>query len=300
MKRTISTSSLMIALFGSVACGGGGASSLRLVPDSATVVGGIDVVGLRKSSIWASASEGIAKTEGKEVLDAAAACSVGLAEIERVTFGFDPGTEDFAVVIDADGIGKPAALDCLDQQITAKDGSAPWKREEKDGRVARMMADGKIVYVASDSAIVFVSKAWSSGERDLIDGKGRSVLDGSLREVIGRADVGKTFWLAAAVPSELVAGSPGEGATDVVGSLELASGFALAVSVAFRSADAATEKRDELRHQLDARKGDAAGLGVSQAVVDSIAIEARGNTVALSMKMSDEDMKKLGSRLMSR
>ena len=61
MKRTFYTTTFAMALLGVAACKGGGADSAKLIPDAATVVGGVDVAGLVKSELYTTNKDLIEK-----------------------------------------------------------------------------------------------------------------------------------------------------------------------------------------------------------------------------------------------
>jgi hypothetical protein len=290
MKRQFATTTLAMALLGVAACKGGGAESAKLIPEAATVVGGVDVAGLVKSKVYTANKELIEKGDAKEVLDAASACNIGIDKWKSVTFGMDPTKRAVAVILNADGIGKEDNLTCMHGKIKEKSGEEPWKLEDKDGKKVLTMEDGGVGYIVNEGTVVVASKDWAAPVKELIDGKGKSVFDGALKDVIGRADTGKTIWAAGSIPGEMLKGSPGEGAKDAAGSIDLSSGVALAASVGFGSADDATKKKDELQKQFDQYKAMAGGLGVPQGVVDSVKIEASGSAVTLSMSASETDV----------
>ncbi len=300
MKRTITTTTFAMALLGLAACKGGGADSAKLIPEAATVVGGVDIAGAVKSSAYTKNKEMIEKGEGKEMLDAATACNVPLDKWKNITFGADPKTNGFAAVVNADGIGNEKNLECINGKIKEKSGKEPWKVEEKDGKKVLTMGDGNVGYIVNEGSIVVVSKDWAAGVKDLIDGKGKSVFDGALKDVIGRADTGKTMWIAGNVPTEMLKGSPVDGAKDGAASIDLSGGLALAASIGFGSADDATKKKDELQKQFDQMKGLAGTFGVPQSVVDSVKIDASGSAVTFSAKASDDDLDKIKAGVMDK
>ncbi|MBL8941534.1 MAG: hypothetical protein JNK45_00235 [Myxococcales bacterium] len=298
MKRTFYTTTFAMALLGVAACKGGGADSAKLIPDAATVVGGVDVAGLVKSELYTTNKDLIEKGEGKEMLDAATACNLGLDKWKSVAFGMDPTKQAYAAVVNADGIGKEENLTCIHGKIKEKSGTEPWKVEEKDGKKVLTMQDGGVGYIVNEGSIVLASKDWAAGVKDLIDGKGKSVFDGSLKEVIGRADTGKTIWVAGTLPAEMLKGSPADGAKDAAGSIDLSSGVALAASVGFADAAAATAKKDELQKQFDGMKAMAGTVGVPQSVVDSVKIDASGNAVTVAVKATNDDIKAIKESVM--
>ncbi|MFO0634192.1 MAG: hypothetical protein U0168_15200 [Nannocystaceae bacterium] len=297
MKRTFVTTTLTLALLGVAACKGGGADSAKLIPDAATMVGGIDVKALVGSKAYTDNKDKIEKGEFKEFVDAATACNLGTDKWKSIAFGADPTKNQFAAVISADGIGKEDNLTCINGKVKEKSGKDAFKIEEKDGKKMMTMDDGGVGYIVNEGSIVVASKDWAGPVKELVDGKGKSVFDGALKDVIGRADTGKHIWFAGSLPADMLKGSPAEGAKDVAGSFDLSGGIAVAASVGFGSADEATKKKDELQKQFDGVKGMAGSMGVPQAVVDSVKIDASGNAVTVAAKASDDDLKKISESL---
>lgn len=298
MKRTFATTTFTLALLGVAACKGGGADSAKLIPDAATVVGGIDVKALVGSKAYTDNKDKIETGEFKEMVDAATACNLGTDKWKSVTFGADPDKNQFAVIVNADGIGKDENLTCVAGKIKEKKGEEPWKVEEKDGKKVLTMKDGQ-GWVINDGSIVLASKDWVTAVGELVGGKGKSVFDGALKDVIGRADTGKHIWAAGNIPASAAQG-PAAGAKDAAVSLDLSGGVAIAASVGFASADEATKKKDELQKQFDEMKGMAGAVGVPQTVVDSVKIDASGNAVTVAAKATDDDLKKIQESVMSK
>lgn len=292
MKRTLCTAILALGFVGLPGCKGAGADAAKLIPDAATVVAGVDVAALVKSGVYASSKDQIEK-EGNAVLEAGKACNLGVDTFKTVTIGFDPATRGFAAVVNADGIGKVENLDCLSAKLEEQDGRKPWTIEEKDGKKVLALEDGTLGYIVNEGSLVFASKDWTGKVKELIDGKGSSVFDGPLKDVIARADTGKTIWIAGTIPSERLKGTPGEGAKDAAGSIDLGSGIDISGSIAFGSPDDATKKKDELTKQLETMKPLADTLGVPKAVIDSVEIGASGSAVTVSVRATEEDLKQL-------
>ena len=103
------------------------------------------------------------EAQGKEQLDAMAACNLGLDKWKSVTFGVDPagGDEKMAAVIVADGLGKKENLDCAAGKIKEKNGGKdPWTAEN-EGKTLKM-EDGNVAYVVDDNTVVIAGKAWAA------------------------------------------------------------------------------------------------------------------------------------------
>jgi len=304
MKRTFATTTFAVALLGVSACKGGAADAVKLVPDAATGIGGIDVKALTSSQIYTDNKALREQGEAKEGLEAAKACNVPLENWKNVTFGFDPsgGDSKLVLIMNADGIGKKDNLECIKGKMKeAKGGdSDPFTIAEADGKVTIEIDGGEATgWALDDNTVVVAGKDWTAAVKDLIDGKGKSAVDGSLKDVVARADTGKTIWFAGKLPADMAQG-PAAGAKDVAGSIDLSGGVAVAASVGFGSADEASNKASELQKQFDEMKGMATGMGVPQGVVDSVKIEAKDAAVNVAASISNEDAKKLQETVMSK
>ena len=183
MKRTFVTTTLTLALLGVAACKGGGADSAKLIPDAATMVGGIDVKALVGSKAYTDNKDKIEKGEFKEFVDAATACNLGTDKWKSIAFGADPTKNQFAAVISADGIGKEDNLTCINGKVKEKSGKDAFKIEEKDGKKMMTMDDGGVGYIVNEGSIVVATKDWAGPVKELVDGKGKSVFDGALKDV---------------------------------------------------------------------------------------------------------------------
>ena len=105
-------------------------------------------------------------------------------------------------------------------------------------------------------------------------------------------------WAAGTLPAEITKEGPAAGAKDAAGDADLSNGLALKASVGFASADDAKKKAEELQKQFDGVKGAASGMGVPQAAVDSVKIEAKDAAVHVSASISADDMKKVQETVM--
>lgn len=265
----------------------------ELIPEAAMFVGSVDIAAFVKSPAYV-ANKLVVEAQMKDALAVAGKCGLGLDAVQRVTFGVDPARNHVAAVLDATGIGKRETLDCLHKEITAKDGREPWKFEERGGKQVLVMKDGT-GHMISDDRIAIASGDWATALAELVDGKGKSAFGGTLKDVIARTDSTKPLWAAGKIPTEVVKGTPVEGAKDVAGSIDIASGVAVEVSVGFASADEATKFQAEAQKQFDQFKGILVPTGVPQAVVDSVQIAAKGPTMRIAVTASDADILALQS-----
>ncbi len=298
MKRTLATTTFAAALLSLGACKGGGAAgdAAKLIPDSATVIGGVDVEGMMKSPLYGDNKEMLEKGEQKEALDAAKACNLGPDTWKSVVFGFDPegGDKKMAVVISATGLGKKENLECISGKIKEQnDGEEPWTMEEKDGKLVLTIDEGDAIgYVVNENTLAVAGKDWAGAVKELVDGKGKAAIDNSLKDVLGRTDMKKTIWAAGTIPASMAAG-PADGMKDGAMWVDMSGGLELMASIGVADADTATKKADEFTKQFDAVKGMAGTVGVPETVVETVKIEAKDASINVSAKASTDDVKKI-------
>lgn len=294
MNRTFATTTFAVALLGVSACKGGAADAVKLIPDAATVIGGVDVGALYKSKMYTGMKDKVETGEGKEVLEAAKACNLGPDAWKNVVFGMGSEPDNMAMVFTVTGIGKKENLECISGKIKEKTEEQPWTMEEKDGKLVLTIDEGKAIgYVVDDNTIAVASKPWADSVKELIGGKGKPAVDNSLKDVYGKADTKKTIWVAGNIPADMVKGTPAEGATNATVAVDMTGGIALSANVGFDKAETAKAKADEVNKQFEGFKGMAGSMGVPQGIVDSVKVEAKDTSVALSAKATDEEVDKL-------
>jgi hypothetical protein len=232
------------------------------------------------------------KDDAGEMMTALEGCKLGKETWKSVVFGADPsgGDAKVAFVLTVDGVGKKENLECIAGKMKEKDGEDPWTMEEKDGKMVLTMTDGKGTgWVVDDNTVAVAGKDWEGAVKELIDGKGKSAIDNSLKDVVARTDTSKTIWGAGKIPAEMAEG-PAAGAKDAAGWVDLSAGLELLVAVGFDTEETAKAKTDELTQAFETVKGGAAAFGVPESVVNSVKIEAKGTAVQASGKATKEDI----------
>lgn len=302
MKRTFATTTFAFAILGVTACKGGAGDAAKYIPESATIVGGMNLAAVQDSQSWKDNKDQLT-ADGKEVLEAMEGCNLGLDKWKSVVFGVDPSNaqEKMAAVIVADGIGKKENIDCAAGKIKEKAGEDPWTAEE-DGKVLKMSDGGVVAYVVNDSTIAIAGKGWAEDVKKLTKGEGKSAFDGSLKEVIGRTDTGKHIWFAGLVPDSAKGMAKLPGAEmpepkDVAGWMDVGSGLEVFLAVGFASGDDATKAKDAGEATWGGFKGMAGQFGVPQGVVDSVKFDTSGSAATLTAKASNEDLKAIEAKL---
>lgn len=301
MKRTLATTTLAAALLSLGACKGGGAAgeAAKLIPDAATVIGGVDLQAAMKSPLYTENKEKLEGGEGKEVLEAAKACNLGPDTWKSVVMGADPegGDKKMAFVVTATGVGKKENLECISGKIKEQnDGEEPWTMEEKDGKLVLTIDGGDGTgYVVDENTIAVAGKDWAGAVKELVDGKGKAAIDNSLKDVLGRTDMKKTVWGAGIVPASMATG-PADGMTSGAMWIDMSSGLELMASIGMKDAESATKHAEDFNKQFEGVKGMAGPMGVPEGVIESVKIEAKDDAINVSAKASSDDLKALAAK----
>jgi hypothetical protein len=279
------------------ACKGGGAAgdAAKLIPDAATVMAGVNIEGMMKSPLYEGNKKLLEEGDMKQALEAAKGCKLGPDTWKSAVMGADPegGDAKVAFVVSATGLGKKETLECIAGKVKEEAGEEPWAMEEKDGKIVLNINEGRATgYVIDENTLAVAGKDWAGAVKELVDGKGKSAMDNSLKDVLGRTDMSKTVWAAGVIPESMASG-PADGMTSGAMWLDMSSGMELMASLGVKDADTATAKATELTTQFDAVKGMAGTVGVPEAVVNSVKIEAKDAALNVSAKASKDDLEKI-------
>ncbi|MCA9691687.1 MAG: hypothetical protein KC636_18925 [Myxococcales bacterium] len=284
MKRTITATLAATALFGLTACKGGGSAAAKLIPEQATIVGGIDLAGVMKSKLYTDNKDKAMKGPSAEMIEAGKACNIDVEKLESIVFGTD-ADKGVAVVITGPGVGEEANLNCVAGKIKEKNPEAPFTIEGKEIK----MGDEGTAYIVDGKTLAFASAPWAGAVKELVDGKGKSAMDGSLKDLIGKADQSKHIWFAGKVPAEMAAQAQAEGLESVYGSIHLASGVDLNVTGVFADAEKPASLATMINGFKEAGKTkmpDMAGT------IDGVKVEAKDKNLEISASIPQADVDK--------
>jgi len=278
-----------------VGCKGGAAAGGKYIPEAANVVGGIDLAGIQSTKLWTDHLKGMVESKGKDQLDAMAACNLGLDKWKSVTIGAsnDFDNDKMALVVVADGIGKKENLECAFTKMKEKEGTDPWTVKE-DGKVLEMAKDGTVAYVVDDNTLAVAGKAWASDVQKLTKGEGKSVFDGEMKDLIGRADRGKQVWFAGKLPDAVGAMAKEQlGATpkDVAGYVDFSSGIAMQASVGVGTKEEAESVKTKVEALFALVKDQAKSAGASEGTINSVKFGTDGAALTVEAKANDDDVK---------
>ena len=265
---------------------------VTLVPEAASVIGGLDLAAIVAGPSWDKASQNF-DADAKTAIEVATKCKVGPKTWKAAVIGADPTTESVVMALSATGIGKKETLDCIHAEVKAKNGQDPWTASE-DGKTLDM-GDGA-GHVVSDDLMVFASASWGDSVKELVEGEGHAAADGALKSLIDRTDSGKHVWFAGRIPPDLSAMAAmaiGTSAKDVSGWIDLSAGLELSLMV---GVDDAAMAKTTLEGQWNEAKAGAAGV-VPQSVVDSVKIGSKDDALTLEAKASAADLDAMATSL---
>lgn len=274
------------------------ASADKLIPGDATLLAHVDLQGLAASPLW-SANKALmdADPEVKKQLDALAACNMPLSGFKALDLGVDAQGINVAAVVTGAGVGKPANITCLQDQMKGEN----FRVEERGGARLMVLEGGDAYgYMVNDDTLAFVSKGWDTPVRNLMLGQGPSVRDGGLKDVLAQADQSKHVWFAGTVSpqlSRLTDAIPGgmSGLQSIAGSLDLTTGLALVMSFGMDNADRASATLAQVQKQFAGVKPMAGMIGLPSAAVDRVQFDKKDNAVTMTASLSMDEISTMRS-----
>jgi hypothetical protein len=294
MKRICWTTTLAISLLVLPACkGGASADAVKLIPDEAEFIVGLNPKAITGSEAYKSVSADLEADEDyKEMMTAFEGCGLKPTEFDAIVVGANQA-EEFVAVIVGDGIGEDDNAVCIIKALQKANG------DEEIAEVTKV--DGKKVIEGTDARAYLVNKnmmamattAWQDKVGELIDGKGSSAIDNSKKDLYGKVDTKAAMWFLADVPPDLagMAAMASPEAAEVktaAGTIDLSKGAAVNFIAGFDSEDKAKSVATSLQGLFDGVKGEApkelAGM------VESVKIEASGSDVKISVSASVDDI----------
>jgi hypothetical protein len=296
MKRLSLSLSVLAAVALSGCTGGRSAEPVKIVPDSATMIGGIDMGGLVNSKTYQGAAKRFPQLAPFES---------GLKDLEACKL--DPKSMKFVlganekrqhvIVISGPGIGIKENVECLGKKAEASMKAKPAKFEEKDGwNTVKIDGGAQIGIMVNNDLFVVSERSWVKEVKSLIDGKEGAVaaVDGSLSETCAVADPSKTIWFAGQVPKDVESQSPvGQGSKAAAGYVDVSEGASIGLTAIFVDAATATKTADDAKAALEQAKPLVEFFGLPPSVkgaIDAVTIEAKGTQVDAKAKLSQSDI----------
>jgi hypothetical protein len=275
----------------------------KLIPADAALLAHIDMKGLAGSPLWASNKALMdADPEVKKQMEAFSACNMPFEGFRTVDVGVGAEAMNIAVVAQGAGIGKPENLRCLNEKLNDKQ----WKLEDVAGGKPRLVFDNGEAYgyLVDDDTLAIATKAWDAAVTGLMAGKGTSVRDGALKDVLAQADQTKHVWFAGNLPPQLAAmatAQPGmagmAGLKSVAGSLDLTAGLGLVLAFGMENADRAKTSLAEVQKQFASVKPMAGMLGIPATAVDKVTFEAKDAAVTMTASLTMDEINAMSSAM---
>lgn len=280
------------------AAGASVSDAMKYIPDGANLLVGLDAASVAGSAMMKDNQDLLKQGDAGEMIEAADACKVGMSTWKYAVIGGNTDKDkEVVVVVSATGVGKKDTLECIGKKVKEKDPEDKFEIGEEDGRVVVSGGDdGQKLYAISDDVIALVGVDSQPAFTGLLGGKGKTAVDGSLKEVLGSVDQSKHIYFGMVATADMQEG-PTAGLKHVTGTVDLSAGMAIAASGVFADAAKATELAGMANKQFGEMKGMAGMFGIPAGVVESVKIEAKGTAVAVSAKASADDMKKIGETM---
>ncbi|PRP90758.1 hypothetical protein ENSA5_61920 [Enhygromyxa salina] len=293
MKR-IWTTSLAVSLLVLPACkGGASADAVKLVPDEAEFVVGLNPKSITESEAYKKFATDLEKEDDfKEAMSAFEECDLKPTEFDAIVIGANQA-EEFVAVIVGEGIGEDDNASCVIKKIQKMSGEEEAAEVTKeDGKKVIQFTDGR-AYLVNKNMLALSTTAWEDKVGELIDGKGTPAVENSKKDLFGKVDSKAAVWFIAEVPAELagMAAMAAPEATEVktvAGSVDLSKGAAVNFVAGFGAEDKAKATADKVQEMFDGIKGEVPEQFA--AVVESVKIEASGSDVKFAVSASMDDL----------
>lgn len=300
MKRTILTTLAATALLAIPACpGGSSASSEKLIPEQATAMLGVDVANLFKSKLYVDNKALVdSNSQFKDVVEAAKGCEFDPEKNMRsVLYGTDMKS-GHAVVVTGEGLGDEKILTCIADKLKDKNGGkVPFTVSEESGKKVVKADNNEFTgYIVDGRTLVFASTPWTGAVKDLIDGKGKSAVDGPHKDLFARADRSKHIWAAGVAPEDLASlakSNQNVDVKDISGSIDLSDGVAVQATATLASPEQAAEVKTKVDQALPGAKAILSLMQVPTTIVDNVKLEAKDAQLSVEAKITAADLKAL-------
>jgi hypothetical protein len=293
MKR-IWTTTLAVSLLVLPACkGGASADAVKLVPDEAEFIIGLNPKAITSSEAYKSVSADIeAEEDYKEMMGAFEGCGLKPTEFDAIVIGAN-AAEEFVAVVVGDGIGEDDNAVCIIKALQKSNGDPEIAEVTKiDGKKVIEGTDAR-AYLVNKNMMAMATTAWQDKVGELIDGKGSPAIENSKKDLYGKVDTKAAVWFLADIPPELAGMAAMEAPEDAevktaAGSVDLSKGAALNLIAGFDSEDKAKAVAEKLQGLFDSVKGEAPKELAG--VVESTKIEASGSDVKVSVSATTDEL----------
>ncbi|MCA9681780.1 MAG: hypothetical protein KC431_23380 [Myxococcales bacterium] len=297
MKRICCTS-LAVSLLVLPACSGGAsADAVKLVPDEAEFIVGMNPKAITGSEVYKAFSEDMEKEDDyKEMMKVFEDCNLKPTEFDSVVVGAT-AKEDFVAVVVGAGVGKDENASCVIKGIQKMGGEEEAAEvSTNEGKKIIQFEDGR-AYLVNDNMLALTTTSWETKIGELIDKKGTPAVENSKKDLFSKVDSKAAMWFVANVPAEVAGMGAMLGAPEIadvktaIGSVDLSKGVALNFVAGFgdeAKAKAVAEKINgmvtEMKNIPDAKE--------FENVTNSLKIEAAGGDVNFAVSATMDDINK--------
>lgn len=297
MKRSsLFFTSVLTGVLGvaTLGCAPKAVAPMKLIPEGAVALAGVDLSALMATPMFKNNEQDLlGAPEVKTAMDAMKACKLDLTTGTKLLLGV-ADDQKVAFSLQSKGIGVEANVTCLAQK--AKDsGANDVEFKDTNGKKSLVLGGGEgVCFLASADVLACASKDWVTDLTAILDGKGKSAVDGSLKTAAAAADQAKPIWFSAEMTGTLaegLTGSPLEKAKSMSGSLDLTNGLAVGLKAGMGSPEDATALATEVNAELGKVLPLAPMVGVPKPVVDSVKVEAQGSDVTAAVAATTEELK---------
>jgi hypothetical protein len=300
MKRILTTT-LAVSVLVLPACkGGASADAVKLVPNEAEFIIGMNPKAIGESELYKSFSSEFQKEDDfKQMVAIFEDCGLKPFEFDALVVGANQGGE-FVAIISGSGVGKKDEASCVIKNVQKQAGDEQIADVVKEGgKNVINFTDGR-AYLVNDNMLALATTSWQDAVGELIDGKGTPAVENNKKDLMGKVDTQKAVWFVAQVPAELagMAALAGPALTEVksvAGSLDFSKGLALDFVAGFDAEDKAKGAADAIQGLFDMGKGQAPDE--LKGMTESVKIEASGNDVKLSASASMADINAIKSQI---
>ena len=267
-----------------------GADALASLPQGIKAAVGINMAGVKKSSFFDMLkNKMMSEDKNGEFLKFVQDCKFDpFTQIDWMVVGMEQVGKggDFAAVVARGKFDEATLMPCVMQKQTEKNDGDKFTIEDYKGKKLYVSSKTpeKVMAFTSANTLVVGQKAWLTS---LIDGGAKTAKDGAIAGMVGKVDTAQALWLAL---TELPAGGmggpmpiPGGAPTAMWGSVDFSSGIAAKLSLQLASADAAKGMADMANAQA----------GMAKQFFDKLSVTAAGDTVAIDIGMSEQQIKML-------
>lgn len=270
-------------------CDASHSAALRIFPDDATVLAGVDIAAVIQAPAFGPFLAVDAPMDLRPALAAATQCGLGRDTWRSVTFASTLSSSNTGFALRADGAGSLDKLECVRARMKADSGKDPFTLATTPSGIELAFDDGSRGWVVDPCTVVIASKQWIAPVRARMQGVGTAAIEGRLASATARADQRKHAWLAI-VTDPVLMGSTLPGVQDLAASLEVTSRVSLTASLAFAEPSAAAKQSAELERQVSSMKSMFVSMGVPQSIADRIKIGPAGSFVMISADADEREL----------